>query len=142
MSSSSRASKRHLVMGTRLYCEFSDSILEALLDCDAHRLSELKALEKTADQLERRTRTGDELGFELYKLIQEIPQLAALQSLRLFGFGKFDLDLLPDQDRITGSLLVGQELTHQVVDSCTYARAHPDLYATLVLAGCREIWWT
>lgn len=130
-------------MGTRLYCEFSDSVLETLLACDADRLRELKSLKKTAERLERLTRDEeDDLDFGLYQLVQEIPQLAALRGLEISGFGKFDLDLLPDHSQVHGRMLITEELARQVVDSTYYAEAHPGLYRALVLAGCREIWWS
>ena len=127
-------------MGTRLYPLQDEAVYAAVLGIPLSRVSELLELDRLHQQVSRALR-DEHSDFNLWTLAQAIPDLPALSSLILYGFGKFDLSLLPEDESVAGSMEIDDPRARALVESSSWALPTSGLYETLVSAGCHRIHW-
>jgi hypothetical protein len=79
----------------------------------------------------------DDLDYKLYLLAEAIPALSEYRNLELYGFGRFDLDLIPpEMDVHCDSVDIDDPLAAALLDS---AGGPP--VAQLKAIGCEGLYW-
>lgn len=109
-------------MGTRLYPNTdNDRIIEFLAGVPATTHTKLNEINELCPQSFREAQEEwtEEDYWAWFELLQEDPNVAKLNTFKNFGWGKFDYDLLPDDNNDTVGHTEDPKLAVALVHSAT-----------------------
>lgn len=133
-------------MGVRLYPRISDDGKALLVGVPAEDLQSFAELVRAHRKLQvavehDETRPRQCFGYELHILTEAIPTLARYKDLELYGFGRFDLNLLlPSMDSNCGEIDINHPLAAALFNS-TGSWEYKPTFAKLRAAGCDGFYW-